>query len=781
MKIIFKIAKNELRNLVFSPVAWFVAIVFFIQCAYFYFASIYGDVVLQDQLIQNVPAWKDFAAALTKAEFLKGDGLFGNAYQNLYLFVPLLTMGVMSREINSGTIKLLYSSPIRLREIVLGKYLAIMIYNLVLVAIVGVFAVIGMCNIKSPDIGLLLSAEFGFYILVCALSAIGLFMSSLSTYQVVSGIGTFIIIFILGRIGTLWQNYDFIRDLTYFLSTAGRTEKMLNGLITTKDVIYFLVVIFMFLSFTLLKLKGEREFKPWPVKAARYISVVIVSVIIGYITSRPAMVAYWDTTALKINTIHPRTQAIIKKMGDEPFTVTMYTNLFNASSLKSGLPQVRNLYLSVLWDRYLRFKPNIRFKYVYYYYSDGRLDDSIYYKQFPHKTEQQIAGIIAKMNQTDVSMFMGAKEIRKIMNPNHENGRLYLSVEYKGRKANLRTFEDTQFWPNESQVAAVLKRLVEVNTPKVYFTTGNLERDIYKTGEREYSRQSTDKNYRESLINMGFDPDTISLEKRDIPANTATLVIADPKTELSPVTLTRVKNYVDKGGNMLVFGEPRKQTVINPVLKQLGVQMDEGTLVQLSKDETPDKIITYGTTDLYNLAEENTLIGYKSERDQKIYKDTLTGMMPGAAPLSYNNNGPFKIAPLLKTFKWKTWLKKGMLVIDSVPPIFSPEEGDVKVPSFDVAVKLTRQMEGKQQRIIVCGDADFRNNIRIFSDGTINAFYSWLNNSVYPVYLPAGDPQDNRFTVTALGVDILRVIFVWVMPGILILAGVILLIRRKRK
>ncbi|RYZ95462.1 MAG: hypothetical protein EOP47_25810 [Sphingobacteriaceae bacterium] len=486
-------------------------------------------------------------------------------------------------------------------------------------------------------------------------------------------------------------------------------------------------------------------------------------------------------TALKVNTIHPRTQAIIKKMGDEPFTVTMYTNLFHTSTVQSGLPQLRNLYLSVLWDKYLRFKPNIRFKYVYYYYNDGSTDDSLYYRQFPHKTVQQIAGIMAKVNQTDVSLFMGPKDIRKIINPNDENGRLYLSVEYKGRKATLRTFEDTEFWPNEQQVAGVLKRLAEVNTPKIYYLTGNLERSIYKTGEREYSRQATDKGFRTSLINVGFEPDTISIENNDLPANIATLVIADPKTDLPPVTLGKIKQYVDNGGNLLVFGEPKKQAVINPVLKQLGLHMEDGTLVQLSKDETPDKVTAYGTTDIYNLAEEMTLLGYKNERDQKIYIDTLMDMMPGVAPLTYANNGPFKITPLLKTSKWKTWLKKGVLVTDSVAPVFSPQEGDVKMPSFDVAVKLTRQAGHKQQRIIVCGDADFRNNIRIFSEGTVNGFYSWLNNGVYPVYIPGGKAQDNRFTVTTAGLDMLRLIFVWITPGLLIIAGAVLLVRRKRK
>ena len=62
-------------------------------------------------------------------------GMFTAMQQYLYLYIPLLTMGLMSRELNSGSIKLLYSSPVTNTQIILGKYLSMMIYNLVLPSI----------------------------------------------------------------------------------------------------------------------------------------------------------------------------------------------------------------------------------------------------------------------------------------------------------------------------------------------------------------------------------------------------------------------------------------------------------------------------------------------------------------------------------------------------------------------------------------------------------------------------------------------------------------------
>ncbi len=187
MKTIFKISRAELRNLFYSPVAWFLAVVFMIQCAVFYTSLLYQ--------------WSKFQELGMKVDKFKG---FDFSYQDHLLkprwdllecndefipFIPLITMGLLSREVSNGSIKLLYSSPVKTRQIVFGKYLAVMVFNFLLVTIVGIFMISGAFNIRDVDVGLLLSAALGFYLLVCTYAAIGLFMSSLTTYQIVSAIG----------------------------------------------------------------------------------------------------------------------------------------------------------------------------------------------------------------------------------------------------------------------------------------------------------------------------------------------------------------------------------------------------------------------------------------------------------------------------------------------------------------------------------------------------------------------------------------------------------------
>lgn len=806
MNIIFKITKRELQNLFYSPVAWFLAILFLLQCAYYYITTLNDTAIAIDAWKANVPSFTGILGdySETGALFFSSVSIIPNVFQTLFLFLPLLTMGIMSREINNGTIKLLYSSPIKLRHIVLGKYLAVMTFTLMLIVILVFFMINGAFHVKSIDYGWLLSALLGFCLLAGAYSAIGLFMSSLTTYQIVSGIGTFAVFFILSRIGGLWQKYDFVRDLTWFLAISGRTEQMLAGLITSRDVIYFILVIFMFLSFTLFKLKGEKESKPWTTKAVRYVGVIVVSLVLGYITSRPALVGYLDTTAEQQNTIKPEMQQILKKMGKEPLQITLYANLFGGG-LGAGLPEARNAYLYGFWDKYIRFKPDIKFKYVYYY-DNGT--DSTLLKRFPKKTLKQIAGMIAAPGQLDSSMFMPPEEIHKQIDPSKEDLKLFMTARYKRDSVNLRVYGDSEFWPDQREVASKFKRLVEKKWPKVYFVTGNLERSIHKTGEREYSDHTRDIGARQTLVNFAFDVDTLSLEKQEIPVEATALVLADPKTELGNITRKKLEQYIARGGNLMVLGEPGKQAILNPVLLQLGIQLMKGQLVQLSANETPDKITPYmpvAGLDLVQLNKRDRQLQLEGRVPDTAYKS----LMVGAVAMSYQAKDDFKITPILKTLPdnvtaiptkkvqsgytitlgpakpitassgRQTWIKMGRLVTDSVPPVFSPTDGDLKAPSFTTAVYLTRQVNNKQQRIIVLGDADNLSNQRYTMWN--GDFYNWFDYGEYPVYIPQTHYKDNMLTVSAATTKILKITYIWILPTLLLLTGTILLIRRKRK
>lgn len=767
--MIFKIAKTELRNLFYSPIAWFLIIVFLIQCGFVYMGLINNNARAMEMGGRGLEYMKE----LTERVFTGKGGLFSTVTTNLYLFIPLLTMGLISREINGGTIKLLYSSPVTVSQIILGKYLSMMIYSLILVAIVGIFMVAGTFHIVSVDYGMLISAALGFYLLLCVYSAIGLFMSSLTTYQVVAALSTFVMIGFLTYIGSVFQDINFVRDLTYFLSLTGRTEHMLHGLITSKDVIYFVVIAYIFIGLTIYKLKAGRESKSFAVNAGRYAAIILSALIIGYVSSRPALITYVDLTENQNNTLTPNAQRIIKELGNDELEITVYNNLLDRNAWL-GFPAMRNRYLSV-WEPYTRFKPDISYKFINYFDSVPDIDNIKL--QYPGKNLLEMAKLQAKNVDVDFSIFKTPAEIHKIIDLRPENNRFVMRLKYKNKSTFLRVFDDQQIFPSETEVSAAFKRLMSVKLPKVAFLTGNLERDINKVGDREYMILTNASNFRNSLVNQGFEVDTVSLDTQDIPTDISTVVIADPKTAFSALTLSKIQAYIAKGGNLLIAGEPGKQAILNPVLSALGVQLMDGTIVQPSLEGTPDIVKPKLTAAAAEF----------SRPLAKQYKDNLAGRMPGVTGISYSSNLGFTIKPLMMSDEKLSWLKKDKFVTDSAALVFSLADGDQR-GSFPTAISLNRKIGGKEQRIVVTGDADFMNNnvLKVYGSSSSNfvfstAVYSWLSYGEFPIDTTRPDSKDNRVTVTMDQVAFQKILLVYILPALLLAFATILLVRRKRK
>jgi ABC-2 type transport system permease protein len=775
MKVIYSIAKNEFRYLFYSPIAWFVLLVFMVQCGYFYADSIYHFANAQEVYVKNSPAFKGFKDPITLLTFIDGR-FFPNIMQNLFLFLPILTMGLISRESNSGTSALLFSSPVSIRRIVLGKYLGIMLYNLLLVLVAAIFVVAGMFNIRDVDYGLLLSALLSFYLLVCAYSAIGLFMSSLSSYQIVSAMATFSAIFILSQIGGLWQRYDLVRDLTWFLSLQNRTGKMLHGLIVSRDILYFILVTGMFIAFTYLRLMSKMEFRPWYIRTGKYLAVLGVVLFIGYFSARPALTGYLDATATNRNTLHPNTQAVLKEFGDSTLEVTLYVDLLD-KHITRGLPESRNAdYLAKLWDPYLRFKPDIKFNYEYYYGYDPAIDDSMLLKRFRGLSVQVIVNEYCSLLEFDPTYFKPAKQLKAAADLRKHDYATVIQLKYQGRTAYVHTFDDPKFWPNETNLIPGLKRVLGHPIPTIGFSTGALERGIYKKGERDYSVHTAAKRIRMALVNNGFDIDTINLNTTNIPDDLSALVIADPKRELSAEVQNKISQYLSKGGNLMINGEPGKQYVLNPVLSQFGMQLENGQLVSPTYDETPDKVISYLTANSKELWAR-----YIDTGTTKI-NDTLSLLMPGATQVINTGTPGWRSDTLATTMPGRSWLKMGPVVIDSILPPFNALEGDIRLSSFPTVQRLRRPGNGKEQRVIITGDADYASNLRLQRNFSyLTPTYSWITNNLFPVYTPRKADKDVMLTIGERTGYYQKIFFVWILPALFLLSGAILLIRRKRK
>lgn len=755
MKKILKIAKLELSLMFYSPIAWLVLIIFFIQIS-----LTYTDLLYRYETSQQLgrPLIR-----LTNILFALDYGILTVAQQHLYLYIPLLTMGLMSRETSSGSIKLLYSSPVTIKEIILGKYLSMMVYNFLLVLILAGFIIVGAISIEALDVPLVLGGILGVYLLMCAYASIGLFMSSLTSYQVVAAISTLALLAGLNFIGSVGQAYDFFRDITYWLSIKGRTDYFVNGLISTKDIAYFVLVVLLFLTLSVIKLSDQRKTKSLAKKIVTYTSLVAIVIAVGYITSLPTVNSYYDTTRFKDRTLTKESQDLIKRL-EHPIHITNYVNLIHYTA-KDAEPQKRIKDLKQ-FEMYRRFIPEMTMNYVYYY-------DDVKYRRDTTITLLEEAKKKAKTFHLNFEDVLSPEQIREKINLQAEENRFVRIINYGDQTIPLRMFDDNIRYPKEKDISSTLKRLLQ-KPGHVGIVTGNGERNINKDANNSYKIIMNGLNVRGSLINSGFNVDVkeIILDSTSIPTDLDVLVIADPKYPYSDEQLEKINEYIKAGGNLLIAGEPERQDLLNPIISQLGVTFNEGVLLQESKNFDLDLIQS-------QFATQAASIGFN-------FSNQVIVTNPRAMMITYKDSTDFKVIPILNTKKEFTWnelepfdLSTEKIVFDSIH--------ETKIEAH-VAIALQREIKNGQQKIMIVGDADFMSNEEVvsrFSPRNANSaftirLFKWFSDNEYRVDASRPRSIDTKILLNRSQINYLKIILLGLIPILIGILGIVILMRRRQ-
>lgn len=764
MRTIMRIMKTELRVMFFSPIAWMVLIVFAFQAGLTYCDE------MGDQLRSLAMGYRPYNVT---ASLFGHRGVFAEMLNNLYLYIPLLTMGLMSRELSSGSIKLLYSSPVSNFQIVLGKYLSVVVYGLMLIAILLIPMIFTIFTIKDPDIPLMFTGLLGVFITICVYAAIGLFMSTITRYQVVAAIGTLAILAVLNFIGGVGQDIDIVRDITYWLSISGRSKIFLEGMICSRDILYFILVIFMFLAFTYIKLQGERLKKSILRTSTSYLLVVVFVLLVGYGSSRPVMIAYYDVTATKVNTLTPNSQEIMKKL-DGGLTLTTYVNLLD-DTWYNGSPSYKN-YDMERFERYVRFKPEMKIEYVYYYGKGTSQHFDKIYKDL--STEERFAKVCESYDYNP-KMFISAEEVNKMEDISAENGRFVRVFKRdNGQRSYLRIYNDQYVHPFESEITAALKTLVG-KSPLIGFVTGHGERGSGDYSDKGYAAFAKDPGFRNALINQGYQVRELTLGQ-PVAGDVDAIVISDMKSPLTPEEYENYRSYVERGGNLIILGEPRRQAFMNPVAEELGLRFSDGILVAPSKQYLADIIAA------------NVMEGAleASPYFEDMIRRGQTVITPSACAVQViDTTKGFRIAEVLATRPQGSWIEYETTDFLNDTAKINPAKGEVE-QSNSVMLYLTREVPGKQQqRIFVIGDADCLSTKELSTSRAglngsnftlITEMFRCLSYGEYPIETSRVRPPDNNVYLPQDSLIWLQLGFIGLIPFGIMVWAIMFLIRRKR-
>ena len=186
----------------------------------------------------------------------------------------------------------------------------------------------------------------------CTYAAIGLFMSTLTSYQIVAALGTLTILGLLQWIGGVGQDIEFVRDVTYWACISGRASEFIRGLICSEDVLYFIFVTAFFLFIATIYLKSQRQnMARWTVWG-NYGGAVLLLLALGFVSSRPVFMCYYDATRLKVNTLTEESQKILAAVEGD-LTLTAYANILGENFWLASPFSVKDD--EEVFKRYLRF------------------------------------------------------------------------------------------------------------------------------------------------------------------------------------------------------------------------------------------------------------------------------------------------------------------------------------------------------------------------------------------------------------------------------------------
>ena len=342
-------------------------------------------------------------------------------------------------------------------------------------------------------------------------------------------------------------------------------------------------------------------------------------------------------------------------------------------------------------------------------------------------------------------------------------------LEYDGRVERVTS-------DGEQELTNGLIKVIQGTQHKVYFVQGHGEKSPDGTDRDGYSVIA------QSLGSDNFTTDKLVLAQRDVPDDATVLIIAGPTVDFLAPEIDRLENYLNRGGKVLLMLDPPAKPGASDVAqlvglaKEWGIDVGNNVVVDASGigqvlgtgPEVPvaAKYNAHPITDKFNL-----LTAYSFAR-------SVASNSAGA------NN---RFAQNLVETSEQSWAETDMKgLLSSAPITRDTDKGDLAGPvSLAAAVSASADnipSDGKdpeakkpESRLVVFGDSDFASNRWLGISGNRDLFLNtvnWLAQQENLIAIRAKDPEDRRITLTADQERRIMWLTIFIIPGLILLAGV---------
>ena len=327
---------------------------------------------------------------------------------------------------------------------------------------------------------------------------------------------------------------------------------------------------------------------------------------------------------------------------------------------------------------------------------------------------------------------------------------------YGGRSEKLEQIK-------EAQLADAIQRLARSAERYVVFLAGDGERN--PRGDHNFDLGSFGKQ----LTDKGFKIEPLSLAATPtIPENTSVLVIAGPQADVFPGMVKLVRDYVRRGGNLLWLGDPGPLYGLDPLAADLNLHFGAGTLVDPN-------------TQMLGINDPTITLVPKYPEDSPLASGlNAVTLFPGATSVDVDKDSPWQQDPFLQSMP-RSWLETARLAGNVS---FDPKHGD-RLGPLTIGVALSREVPGKgAQRVVVTGDGDFLSNAYLGNGGNLDLgldIMNWVAHDDSYININPRPAPDLTLSLTPLAQGVIGIGFLFALPLALLVAGLTVWLRRRRR
>jgi ABC-type uncharacterized transport system involved in gliding motility auxiliary subunit len=335
-------------------------------------------------------------------------------------------------------------------------------------------------------------------------------------------------------------------------------------------------------------------------------------------------------------------------------------------------------------------------------------------------------------------------------------------IRYRDRSEKIQTL-------SEQQLTNALLRLTRQEERWIVFLTGHGERP--SSGETNHGLGA----FSQELERKGVNVQAISLVESEVPSNTNLLVLASPRSALLPGEMEKLQSYIESGGNLLWLSEPDSPPGLEPLAEQLGVNFLPGMVVD-------------ATTQMFGIENPTFVVITGYPRHNISSEMTTVTVFPEAAALEITDSAAWTAIPLLTTLE-HSWTEIGEIEGE----IRFNRDSDERAGPLDIGVVLTRSLADEadtddtstpNQRIVVIGDGDFLSNTYLGNPGNLDLglnIVRWLSHDDATIEIQVKSAPDTTLILGKVAQAVIAIGFLIGLPLLLLLIGIIIWLRRRRR